>query len=154
MLVLLFSCSVVSNYVTPRSHSMPGFPVLHYLPEFVQTRVLWVGDAIRPAHPLSPPSPPASVFSSIRVFSGESCLRVRRPKYWSFSFSFSPSNEYSGLVSFRIDWFDLLAVQGTQIFSSTTLRNYQFFLTDERKLKEKPLLWSDSHICTRLLEKP
>ena len=72
-----------------------------------------VGDAIQPSHTLSPPSHPASVFPSIRVFSNELALCSRWPKYWSFSFSTSPSNEYSGLISFRIDWFDLLAVQGT-----------------------------------------
>ena len=79
---------------------MPGFPVLHCLPEFAQTHVCWVDKAIQPSHPLLSHSPP----SSIRVFSNE---------YWSFSFSISPSNEYSGLISFRMDRFDLLAVQGT-----------------------------------------
>ena len=88
---------------------MPGFPVLHYLPEFAQTHVCWVDKAIQPSHPLSSHSPPAS----IRVFSNESVLCIRWPKYWSFSFSISPSNEYSGLISFRMDWFDLLAIQGT-----------------------------------------
>ena len=67
----------------------------------------------QPSHPLSSPSPPASVFPSIRVFSNVSALLIRWQKYWSFSFSISPSNEYSGLISYRIDWFDLLAVQGT-----------------------------------------
>ena len=89
----------------------PGFPVLHHLLEFAQTHVHWVSDAIQPSHPLSPPSPSALNLSSIRVFANESVLRIRRPKYWSFSIS--PSNEFSGLISFRIDWFDLLAVQGT-----------------------------------------
>ena len=93
--------------------STPGLPVLHQLPEFTQTHVHWVGDAIQPSHPLLSPSPPPSIFPSIRVFSKESLLRIRWPKYWSFSFSFSPSNEYSGLISFRMDWVDLLAVQGT-----------------------------------------
>ena len=72
-----------------------------------------VSDAIQPSHPLPSPSPPASIFPSIRVFSSESVLHIRQPKYWSFSFGISPSNEYSGLISFRMDWFDLLAVQGT-----------------------------------------
>ena len=72
-----------------------------------------VSDAIQPSHPLPSPSPPASIFPSIRVFSSESVLHIRWPKYWSFSFGISPSNEYSGLISFRMDWFDLLAVQGT-----------------------------------------
>ena len=69
-----------------------------------------------------------SIFPSIRVFSNESALHIRWPKYWSFSFSINPSNEYSGLISFRIDWFDLLAVQGlSRVFSSTTLQKLQFF---------------------------
>ena len=72
-----------------------------------------VSDAIQPSHPLPSPSPPASIFPSIRVFSNESVLRVRWPKYWSFSFSISPSNEYSGMISFRMDWLDLLVVQET-----------------------------------------
>ena len=93
--------------------STPGCPVLHYLPEFAQVHVHWVGDAIQPSHPWSPPSPCAFTFPSIRVFSNESVLHIRWPKYWSFSFSISPSNEYLGLISFRIDWFDLLEVQGT-----------------------------------------
>ena len=90
--------------------SMPGSP-LHCLPELAQTDVHWVGNAIQPSHPLLPPSSLPSVFPSIRVFSSESALHVKWPKYWSFSFSISPSNEYSGLISFRIDWFHFLAVQ-------------------------------------------
>ena len=97
----------------PMDFSMPGFPVLHYLPEFAQTHVHRVGDAIQPPRPLLSPSPPALNLLSIRVFSDESVLHIRWPKYWSFSFSINPSNEYSGLISFRIDWLDLLAVQGT-----------------------------------------
>ena len=93
--------------------STPGFPVLHQLPEIAQTRVHQVGDAIQPSHLLSSPSPPAFSLYSVRVFSNESVLHIRWPKYWSFSFSISPSTEYSGLISFRRDWFDLLAVQGT-----------------------------------------
>ena len=71
------------------------------------------GDAIQPSHPLSSPSPLPSISPSIRVFSNDSVLRIRWPKYWSFSFSTSPSNEYSGLISFRMDWLDLLEVQET-----------------------------------------
>ena len=97
----------------PMDHSTPGLPVHHQLPEFTQTHVHWVSDAIQPSHPLSLPSPSALNFPSIRVFSKESALHITWPKYWSFSFSISPSNEYSGLISFRIDWFDLLALQGT-----------------------------------------
>ena len=96
----------------PMDCSTPGLPVHHQLPEFIQTHVHWVGDAIQPSHPLSSPSPPTPIFPSIRVFSNESVLHIRWAKYWSFSFNISPSNEYSGLISFRIDWFDL-AVQGT-----------------------------------------
>ena len=92
---------------------MTGLSVHHKLPEFTQTHVHQVGDAIQPSHPLSSPSPPTSIFPSIRVFSNESVLHIRWPKYWSFSFNISPSDEYSGLISFRIDWLDLLAVQGT-----------------------------------------
>ena len=91
---------------------MPGLPVLHQLLEFTQTHVHRVSDAIQPSHPRSSPSP-TSIFPSIRVFSSESVLRIRWPQYWSFSFSISSSNEYSRLISFRMDWFDLLAVQGT-----------------------------------------
>ena len=95
----------------PMDYSTPGSSVLNSLPEFAQIHVNWVGDAIQPSHPLLPSSPLPSVFPSIRVFSHESALHVRWSKYWSFSIS--PSNEYSGLISFRIDWFDLLALQGT-----------------------------------------
>ena len=93
--------------------SMPGFPVHHQLLELNQTHVHWVGDAIQPSHPLLSPSPPTFNLSSIRVFSNESVLHIRWPKYWSFSFNITPSNEYSGLISFRIDWLDMHAVQGT-----------------------------------------
>ena len=85
-----------------------------------------------------------SIFPSIRVFSNELTLCMRWPKYWNFSFGISPSNEYSGLISFRIDWFDLLAVQGlSRVFSSTTVQKHQFFGT-------QPSLWSNSHICAWL----
>ena len=91
--------------------SMSCFPVHHQLPKFTLTNVHQVGNAIQPSHPLSSPSPPAPIFPSIRVFSNVLVLHIRWPKYWSFSIS--PSNEYSGLIFFRIDWFDLLAVQRT-----------------------------------------
>ena len=87
----------------PMDCSMPGFPVLHHFPEFSQTQVHWVNDIIQLSHPLSPPFPPAFNLSSIRIFSNELTLHIRWPKYWSFSFSISPSNEYSGLISFGID---------------------------------------------------
>ena len=95
------------------NHSTAGLPVHHQLQEFTQTHGLWVSDAIQPPHPLSSPLLPPSVFPNIRVFSNESALPIRWPKYWSFSLSIRPSNEYSGLISFRMDWLDLLAVQGT-----------------------------------------
>ena len=97
----------------PMNHSMPGLPVNHQLLEFTQIHVHQVGDAIQPSHPLSYPSPPAPIPPSIRVFSNESTLRMKQPKYWSFSFSISPSNEHPGLISFRMGWLDRLAVQGT-----------------------------------------
>ena len=94
--------------------STSGFPVLHFLLEFAQTHVHWVDDAIQPSHPLSPPSPPAIKLSQYQgVFQGVGCL-YHVPQYYRFSFSISPSNEYSGLISFRIDCLlALLAVQGT-----------------------------------------
>ena len=101
------------NLCDPRDCSTPGFPVHHQLPEFTQIHVHCVRDAIQPSHPLSSPSLLPSIFPNIRVFSNESALRIRLPKYWRFSFSISPSNEYSELISFRMDWFDLLAVQVT-----------------------------------------
>ena len=94
------------------NRSTPGLPVHHQLLEFTQTQVHWVSDAIHPSHPLLSPSPPAPN-PSIRVFSSESTLHMRWPKYWSFSLSNIPSKEIPGLISFRMDWLDLLAVQGT-----------------------------------------
>ena len=100
------------NFLWP--HEMqPGLPVYHRLPGFTQTHVHWVGEAIQPSHPLSSPSPPALNLPSIRVFSNESAVCIRWPKYWSFSFNISPSSKHPGLISFRMDWLDLLAVQGT-----------------------------------------
>ena len=95
------------------NRSTPGLPVHHQLPEFTQTHVHRVSDAIQPSHPLSSPSPPAPNPSQHRSFSNESTLRMRWPKYWRFSFSIIPSKEHLGLISFRMDWLDLLAVQGT-----------------------------------------
>ena len=92
--------------------STPGSPVLHYLPEFAQTQVHWVGDAIQPSHPLSSPSPPAPNLSQHRGLFQWVNSSMRCPKYWSFSFSI-PSKEIPGLFSFRRDWLDLLAVQWT-----------------------------------------
>ena len=97
----------------PMNRSTPGLPVHHQLPESTQTHVHWVRDAIQSSHPLSSPSPPALNLSQHRVFSNESALCIRGPKSWSFSFNISPSNEHPGLISFRMDWLDLLGVQGT-----------------------------------------
>ena len=109
------SCSVAQSCPTlcdTMDCNMPGFSVLNHLLDLAQTHVRRVDDAIQPCYPLSSPSPSASIFLSIRVFSNELTLDIRWPKYWSFSFTISPSSEYSGFISFRIDWFDLLAVQG------------------------------------------
>ena len=110
----LFS-SVTQSCLTlcdPMNRSTPGLPVHHQLSEFTQTHVHSVSDAIQPSHPLSSPLLPPSIFPSIRVFSNESALRIRWPKYCSFSFNISPSSEHPGLI-FRMDWLDLLAAQGT-----------------------------------------
>ena len=95
------------------NRSMPGLPVHHQLLESTQTQVHRVGDAIQPSNPLSAPSPPTPNHSQHWVFSNESTLHMRWPKYWSFSFSISPSNEHPGLISVRMDWVDILPVQGT-----------------------------------------
>ena len=114
---ITFHCCSVTQWCptccNPKECSTLGFPVLHHLLKLAQTHVHWVGDAIKPSHPLSSPYPPASIFPSIRVFSSESALCIRWPNYWSFGFSISPSNEYSELISFRVDSLYLLAVQGT-----------------------------------------
>ena len=96
----------------PMDHGTPGFPVHHQLPELTQTHVLHIGDAIQPSHPLSSLLLLPSIFPSIRGFSKKSVLLIRWPKNWNFSFRISPSNEYSGLISSRMDWLDVLAVQG------------------------------------------
>ena len=144
-------CSLAQSCPTlcdPMDYSTPGFPVLHHLPEFAWTHVHWVDDVIQPSYPLLPLLLLPSIFPSIRVFSNELALHIRWPKYWSFSFSISPSNEYSRLISIRMDWFDLLAVQGTlksllkhHNLKASVLRHLTFFM-------------SSSHICTWLLEKP
>ena len=126
------SCPTLCN---PMNHSTPGLPVHHQRPEFTQPHVHQVSDAIQPSHPLSSPSPPAPNPSQYRVFSNESALRIRWPKYWSFSFSISPSNEHPGLISFRMDWLDLLDVQGTlknllqhHTSKASILRHSAFFI--------------------------
>ena len=115
----------------------PGLPVHHQLLEFIQTHVHWVGDAIQPSHPLLSPSPPAFNLSSIRVFSNESALCIMWPKYWSFSFNISPSNEYSGLISIRMDWLDL-AVQGTL---KSLLQHHR---------SKAPILWHSAFFIVQL----
>ena len=116
--MLLFSCLVMSDSLWPHGlkHTCPSPSCPSgwwtYLPEFAQTHIHWFDDTIQPAHPLCPLLLLPSVFPSIRTFSNELALWIRWPKYGSFSFSISPSNEHSGLISFRIDWLDILAVQG------------------------------------------
>ena len=95
------------------NQSTPGLPVHHQFVESTQTHVHRVNDAIQPPYPLRPLHLLPSIFPNIRVFSNESALCIRWPKYWSFSFNISPSDEHSALISFRMDWSDLLAVQGT-----------------------------------------
>ena len=97
----------------PMNRSTPGLPVHHQLPEFTQTHIHRVSDAIQPSHPPSSPSPPAPNPSQHQSLSNKSTLLRRWPKYWSFSFSIIPSKEIPGLISYRMDWLDLLAVQGT-----------------------------------------
>ena len=108
-----FSCSVISDSFDPMNHSMPGLPVHHQFLESTQTHVHCVGDAIQHLILCCPLLLLPSIFPSIRVFSNESALRISWPKYGTFSFNISPSNQYTGLISFRMDWLDLLAVQGT-----------------------------------------
>ena len=127
----------------PMDCSTPGFPVQHELWSLLK---LMSTESVIPSNHLilcRPPFLPPSIFPSISVFSNESVLWIRWPKYWSFSFSVSPANEYSGLISFRMDWLDLLAVQEILESSSTP----QFFGTQLS-------LESNSHIYTWLLEKP
>ena len=129
------------------NHSAPGLPVHHQLPEFTQTHVHQVCDSIQPSHLLSFPSLLFPIPPRIRVFSSESTLRMRWPKYWSFSFSISLSNEYLGLISFRMDWLDLLAVQGTlksllQHHSSLVKYKTQFGFQQGETLSQGP--WEKS----------
>ena len=133
---ILFSCSTVSSSLQPHGLQHARHPCPLHLPELAQSHVHWVGDAIQPSHPLLllPLSFPTSGSFP------ESVLLIRWPKYWRFSFSIKPSNEYSGLISFRLDWFDLLAVQGTVrslLFSNTTVQNHQIF-------SPQPSLWYSS----------
>ena len=134
-LIVQFSRSVVSNYLQPLDCSTPGFPVHHQLPELAQILVHWVSNAIQPSRPLSSPSPPAFNFSQNQGLFQWVSSSHQMAKVLSFSFSISPSNEYSRLISFTIDWLDLLLVQGTfksllQHYSSkaSILRHSAFFM--------------------------
>ena len=111
-MVVVQSLSHVWHFVTPWTTAGQASLSLT-ISEFAQVHVHWIGDTIQPSHPLLSFSAFASIFPSIRVFSSELNIHNRWLNYWTFSFSISPSNEYSGLISFRIDWFDLCAVQGT-----------------------------------------
>ena len=102
-----------STLCDPMNRRTPGLPIHHQLLEFTQTHVDWVGDAIQPSHPLSSPSTPALNLSQHQGLFKWVSFRIRWPKYWSFRFNISPSSEHPGLISFRINWLDLLAVQGT-----------------------------------------
>ena len=115
------------------------------LPKLMSIESVMPSNHLIVCHPLLLLPP---IFPNIRIFSNESDLRIRWPKYWSFSFNISPSNEHPGLTSFRIHWLDRLAVQGlSRVFSNTTAQNYQFFCA-------QPSLLSNSHFHTWLLEKP
>ena len=120
------SCPTLCN---PINRSTPGLPVHHQLPEFTQTHIHRVSDAIQPSHPLSSPFPPVPNPSSIRVFSNESTLPMRWPKCWSFSFSIIPSKEIPGLISFRMHgWISLQSNGLPRVFSNTTVQKHQFFV--------------------------
>ena len=122
--------------------STPGFPVHHQLLEFTETHEHRVTDAIQTSHPLSSPSPPAFNLSQHQGLFKKSVLRIRWPKYWSFSFSISPSNEYSGLISLGwTGWISLQSKGLSRVFSNTTVQKHQFFGA------QLPL-WSSSHIHT------
>ena len=147
-LVLLFSCQVVSDSSWP--HGLWGqtslsLTVSQSLPKFMSIESVMLLNHLFLCHPLLLLP---STFSSIRVFSIESALSIRWPKYWRFSFSISPSKECSGLISFKIDWFYLLLSKRlSRVFSSTTVQKHQFFCTF-------PSLWSSVHIHAWLLEGP
>ena len=121
------ACLTLCN---PMDCNMPGFPTHHQLQEFAQTHVYRVSDIILPSHPLLSPFPPAfNLFQHQGLFQ-KSVLHIRWPKYWSFSFRISPSNEYSGLISFRMNWIDSLQSKGlSRVFSNITVQKHQFFGT-------------------------
>ena len=144
---LLFSCQAMSNSATPQTavcQASLSFAIPWSLPKlmFIESVMPFNHCILRCPLLLLP-----SIFPSIRVFSNEAALRIRWSQFWSFSFSTSPSNEYPGSISFRLDWFGLLAVQGTLQSSLAPVWKHQFF-------SAQPSLWSNSHIHTWLLEKP
>ena len=146
-LLLLFSLSHEWLFVTPIEWSTAAFHVLHHLPEFLQTHVRWVGDAIQTSHPLSSHAPPVFNPSQLQGLFQWVISSHQVVKFWTFRFSVCPSNEYSGLISFTIDWFELLAVQGT-------LKS--FLLHDSLKAT---ILWPSAFFIVQLshpyiLEKP
>ena len=146
--VVVQSFSHVGLFVNPWTAVCQGHLPFTYLPTFVQTHVHWVNDAIQPSHPWSPHSLPAFNLSQHQDLLQWVSFPIRCSKYWSFSLSVSISYEYSGLIFFRNDWLDLLECKGlSRVSSNTTDWNYQFFSTQLS-------LWSNSHICTRLLENP
>ena len=126
----------------PIDCSMPGFPINHQLPELAQPHVHQIGDASNHLILCRPFLLLASIFPSIRVFSNESVLHTRWPKYWSVSFKISPSNKHSGLISFRIEWFDFLQSKGlSRVFFNTVVQKHQFFSAQLSS-------WSKSHTHT------
>ena len=132
----------------PMDCSRPGFLVHHQFPELVQTHVHWIGDTIQPSNPLSSPFPFAFKLSQHQGLFNESVLHIRWPKYWSFNFSISPSNAYSGLIS--LGWTSLIPLQSkglSRFLSNTTVQKHQFF-------SAQLSLQSNSHIHKWLLEKP
>ena len=136
MLLLLFWCQVMSDFCNPMDCSMPVSLVLHIfqsLLKFMSIELVMLSNYFILYHSLLLL---LSIFPSIRVFSSESALRIRWPKYWRFNSSISPSNEWSGLISFRIDWFDLIAVQGTL---KSLLQHHS---------SKAPILQSNSHVHT------
>ena len=145
--ILLFSCSVVSNSVTPWTaarQASPSFTISQSFLELVSIESVMPSNHLILCRPLLLLP---SIFPSIRVFSNESALCIRQPKYWSFSFNISPSDENSGLISFMMDWFDSQSKGLSRVFSNTTVQKHQFF-------GAQPSLWSNSQIHTWLLEKP
>ena len=122
-----FSCSVMSTLCNPMDCSTPGFPVHHQLPEFAQTYFHWIGDAIQPSHPLSSSCPPVFNLSQHQDLFQWVSSAHQVPKYWSFSFSSSPPNEYLGLISYRIDWLNPLAVQEA-FFSNTQFKSINSYV--------------------------